>query len=89
PGRPRTSPGPLRSGLVGSSGMKRKGRKHLPKVGTPAANAHELHDRREAALHPFAKDPFDRRSGSGYAVMAALVVLVAVVGVVAVLIITA
>jgi hypothetical protein len=68
--------------------MKRKGRKHLPKVGTRPADAHELHDRRESALHPFAEDPFDRRKGPGYAVMAALVVLVVVIGVVAVVLAT-
>jgi hypothetical protein len=68
--------------------MKRKGRKHLPKVGTRSADAHELRDRREAALHPFAEDPFDRRPGPGYAMMAALVVLVVVIGVVAVIIAT-
>ena len=73
---------------MGSSGMKRKGRKHLPKVGTRAADEHELHDRRESALHPFAEDPFDRRPGPGSAVIAALVVLVVVIGVVAVIIAT-
>jgi hypothetical protein len=78
----------LRSLPMGSSGMKRKGRKHLPKAGTQAAEAHELHDRREAALHPFAEDPFDRRSGPGYALLAALVVVVVMIGVVAVVIAT-
>jgi hypothetical protein len=73
---------------MGSSGMKRKGRKHLPKAGTRQAEEHELHDRREAALHPFAEDPFDRRPGPGYVVMAALAVLVVVIGVVAVVIAT-
>jgi hypothetical protein len=68
--------------------MKRRGRKHLPKVGTRQAEAHELHDRREGALHPFAEDPYDRRAGPGYAVMAALVVLVVLIGVVAVVIAT-
>ena len=68
--------------------MKRNGRKHLPKVGTRQADEHELHERRESALHPFAEDPFDRRTTPGYVVMAALVVLVVVIGVVAVVIAT-
>jgi hypothetical protein len=46
---------------MGSSGMKRKGRRHLPKVGTRPANEHELHERREEALHPFSEDPWRRR----------------------------
>ncbi len=73
---------------MGSSGMKRKDRKHLPKVGTRAAQTRELHDRREAALHPFAEDPFNRRSGAGYALLVALVVVVVLIGVVAIVIAT-
>ena len=62
--------------------MKRKGRRHLPKVGTRAQLDHELHDRREAALHPFSEDPFDRR-GPTYGVIAAIVAVVVVIGVIA------
>ena len=68
--------------------MRRTGRQHLPRVGTRQADEHELRDRREAAMHPLSEDPFDRRSGAGYAVMAALVALVVVIGVVAVMIAT-
>jgi hypothetical protein len=73
---------------MGSSGMKRKGRKHLPKAGTRTAEEHELHDRREAALHPFSEDPFDHRSGRGYSLLAAIVVIVVMIGVVALVIAT-
>ena len=69
---------------MGSSGSKRKGRRHLPKVGTRPANEHQLHDRREAALHPFSEDPFDRRRGPGTTIVAILVVLVVLIGVIAV-----
>jgi hypothetical protein len=70
---------------VGSSGSKRKGRRHLPKVGTRPANEHQLHDRREAALHPFSEDPFDRRRGPATTIIAILVVLVVVIGVIAII----
>jgi hypothetical protein len=69
---------------VGSSGSKRKGRRHLPKVGSRPANEHQLHDRREAALHPFSEDPFDRRRGPGTTIAAILVVLVVLIGVIAI-----
>ena len=68
---------------MGSSGMKRKGRRHLPKVGTRQADEHELHDRRELAMHPMSADPLEARSGVGRYVTGALVVLLVVVGVVA------
>jgi hypothetical protein len=66
---------------MGSSGMKRKGRKHLPKVGTRPQLEHELHDRREVALHPFSENPLRRRSG--YGVIALVVGLFAVIGAIA------
>ena len=62
--------------------MKRKGRKHLPKVGTRTANEYELHDRRERALHPFSEDPWHRRHG-GSAIAAVVVALVVLIGIVA------
>ena len=62
--------------------MKRKGRRHLPKVGTRPQVERELHDRREAALHPFAEDPFERR-GPTYTVIAAIVAVVVLIGVIA------
>ena len=69
---------------MGSSGSKRKGRRHLPKVGTRPANEHQLHDRREAALHPFSEDPFDRRRGPTTVIVAILVALVVLIGVIAI-----
>jgi hypothetical protein len=62
--------------------MKRKGRRHLPKVGTRTQLEHELHDRREAALHPFSEDRFDGH-GRGYGLIAAIVAVVVVIGVIA------
>ncbi len=67
--------------------MKRKGRRHLPKVGTRPQVEQELHDRRQAALHPFAEDPF-RRRGPSAAVIAAIVALVVAIGVLALIIAT-
>jgi hypothetical protein len=65
---------------MGSSGMKRKGRAHLPKVGTRQSNEHELHDRRERALHPFSEDPWTGRTSSRIgAVVIALALLIGVV----------
>jgi hypothetical protein len=61
--------------------MKRKGRKHLPKVGTRQANEYQLHDRREKALHPFSTDPWRRRD-AGSRVRATVVAVVVAVGVV-------
>ena len=72
---------------MGSSGMKRKGRKHLPKVGTRTANEYELQDRRERALHPFAEDPWRRRR-PGSAIVAAVVASGVVIGVVALIVAT-
>ena len=69
---------------MGSSGSKRKGRRHLPKVGTRPANEHQLHDRREAALHPFSEDPFDRRRTPTTIVIAILVALIVLIGVIAI-----
>jgi hypothetical protein len=67
---------------MGSSGMKRKGRSHLPKVGTRPATEHELHDRRAEALNPFAGDP-RRRGGTAYQVTAIIVAAVVLIGIIA------
>jgi hypothetical protein len=72
---------------MGSSGMKRKGRSHLPKVGTRPANERELHERRAEALHPFSSDP-SRRRGAGYGIMAMVVAVVVVVGIIALIVAT-
>jgi hypothetical protein len=69
---------------MGSSGMKRKGRTHLPKVGTRPANEHELHERREEALHPFSEDPWrPRRWSPVTGIVAAAVGVLIFVGVIA------
>ena len=81
--RYRTSlPAPRYHRRMGSSGMKRKGRKHLPKVGTRPANEYELQDRRDRALHPFSEDPWRRRR-PGSAIAAIVVALVVLIGIVA------
>jgi hypothetical protein len=70
---------------MGSSGVKRKGRKHLPKVGSPANIDYELHERRQDALHPFSSDP-DARRGPVSTVVAIgilVIVVVAIVGLIA------
>ena len=59
--------------------MKRKGRRHLPKVGTKPALEHELHDRRAEVLHPFSADPW-RRRGVGYGIIAVVVAVVVALG---------
>jgi hypothetical protein len=72
---------------VGRSGMKRKGRKHLPKVGTRQANEYQLEDRRERALHPFAQDPW-RRGMSTHWIIAIVVALVVAIGIIALIVAT-
>jgi hypothetical protein len=72
---------------MGSSGMKRKGRRHLAKVGTRPQVDQELEDRRQVALHPFSEDPLGRRR-RGVGLAAALVGVGVAVGVVAIAIAT-
>lgn len=67
---------------MGSSGEKRKGRKHLPKVGTPKEREWELHEEREHAFHPFSDDP-DRRRGPLAGVIAVIVVAVVILAILA------
>ena len=62
--------------------MKRKGRKHLPKVGTPQEMSWELHEEREQALHPFSDTP-DRRRGPLGAVIAIVVIAAVIIAVLA------
>jgi len=64
---------------VGSSGEKRKGRSHLPKVGTPAEEQWERHEHLEEALHPFSDNPGRRRSPVATWVTLAIVVVVALI----------
>jgi hypothetical protein len=66
---------------MGSSGMKRKGRRHLPKVGTRPALDYELEDRRAEALHPFSSDPW--RPSASHWVIGIIVAVVVLIGVIA------
>ena len=70
---------------MGRSGMKRKGRRHLPKVGTRPAMDSELRDRRERALHPFSEDPSRHRRTTATTVIAIAVAIVVAVGVIAII----
>jgi len=67
---------------MGTSGMKRKGRKHLPKVGTRPAVEYELQDRRARALHPFSEDPW-RRGVASHWLIGIVVAVVVAIGVIA------
>jgi hypothetical protein len=62
--------------------MKRKGRSHLPKVGTRPANERALHDKRAEALHPFSDEPW-RRRGTGYGIAAVVLALLVAIGIIA------
>jgi hypothetical protein len=73
--------------LMGSSGTKRKGRRHLPKVGTRPANEQEIHDRRAEALHPFSADPW-RRRGLTSAIIAICAAVAVAIGIVALILAT-
>jgi hypothetical protein len=73
---------------MGRSGMKRKGRRHLPKVGSPANIDYEIHERRKDALHPFSSDP-DARRGPSSTVVAIGVFLIVVIAVIALIALTA
>jgi hypothetical protein len=73
---------------MGSSGMPRKGRRHLPKVGTPAAMEHDSQAHRTRALHPFAEDPSQVRRTRGTTVFALGVAVVLAIGVIALILAT-
>ena len=68
--------------------MKRKGRRHLPKVGSPANIDYEMHERREDTLHPFSSDPNRRRAPSS-TVVAIGVFLIVVITIIALIALTA
>jgi hypothetical protein len=68
---------------MGKSGMKRKGRSHLPKAGTRPANEQLLHHERSGALHPFSSS---RRGGAG--IVAVVVAIAVVIGIVALIFLT-
>jgi hypothetical protein len=66
---------------MGRSGMKRKGRRHLPKAGTRPANEQLLHHERIGAAHPFSSDP-SHRGGSVIAIAVAVIVVVGIIGII-------
>jgi hypothetical protein len=74
---------------MGSSGMKRKGRRHLPKVGTRPAMEYDLEEHRERGLHPFAADPSRRRGTPGATVIALAIAVIVAIGVIALIVLTA
>jgi hypothetical protein len=73
---------------MGSSGMKRKRRRHLPKVGSPANIDYEIHERRKDALHPLSSDPNARR-GPISTVVAIGVLVIVVIAIIALIALTA
>ena len=74
---------------MGSSGMKRKGRQHLPKVGTKPSNERERHDQLEEVLHPFSADPTRRGTGSGLGmIITVIVAIVVIAGIIGLIIFT-
>jgi hypothetical protein len=72
---------------MGKAGMKRKGRKHLPKAGTRPAREAQRKEHRARASHPFASDP-SRRRGTGWAVAVAILAIVVVIGIIGLLALT-
>jgi hypothetical protein len=74
---------------MGSSGMKRKGRRHLPKVGTRPAIEHEVQEHRERAFHPFATDPARHPRTGGATLIAVVIAVFVVIGVIALIVVTA
>ena len=74
---------------MGSSGMKRKGRKHLPKVGTRPAIEHDVQEHRERALHPFSVDPSRGRSTPSATLIAIAIAVMVAIGVIALVVLTA
>jgi hypothetical protein len=68
--------------------MKRKGRRHLPKVGTRPAMEYDLQDHRERALHPFAEDPSRRHRTPGATLIAVAIAVIVAIGVIALVFLT-
>ncbi len=73
---------------MGSSGMKRKGRRHLPKVGTRPAIKYDVQEHRQRALHPFAADPSRGGRTSSATLIAVAFVVILAIGVIALLVFT-
>ncbi|HZM40065.1 MAG TPA: hypothetical protein VFB94_13170 [Acidimicrobiales bacterium] len=73
---------------MGSSGMKRKGRRHLPKVGTRPAIEYDVKEHRERALHPFAAGSSRGRRSPGTTLIGLAIVAIVAIGVIALIIVT-
>ncbi len=69
--------------------MKRKGRRHLPKVGTRPAIEHDVQEHRARALHPFAADPSRRQRTPGVTLIAIAIAVIVAIGVIALIVVTA
>ena len=63
------------------SGMKRKGRQHLPKAGRARSRCVPAHEHRNRAAHPFARVPSSRR-GTAWAIGVAVLAVIVVVGII-------
>ena len=73
---------------MGSSGMKRKGRRHLPKVGTRPSIEYDVQRHRDRALHPFAADPSRRGRSRGATAIALTIAVMVAIGVIALIVVT-
>ena len=73
---------------MGSSGSKRKGRQHLPKVGTKADEAWVRREGISHMEHPFANDPTAHQGGWAH-VTAVIVVALLVLSMFGWLVLTA
>jgi hypothetical protein len=68
--------------------MKRKGRRHLPKVGTRPSIEYGVQEHRERGLDPFDSDPSRRRRTPGAAFIALAIAALIAIGVIALVIVT-
>lgn len=67
---------------MGNSGMKRKGRQHQPKVGTPRENDYAIRHEREAVEQNLGLRP----GGMPAKIIGAVLILVAIVAVIALIV---
>jgi predicted N-acetyltransferase YhbS len=68
--------------------MKRKGRRHLPKVGTRPSIEYGVQEHRARGLDPFATDPSRRRRTPGTALIALAIAALIAIGVIALVVVT-
>ena len=73
---------------MGSSGMKRTGRRHLPKVGTRPSIEYGVREHRERALDPFGTDPSRRRVTPGVMLIVVAIAALVAIGVIALIVVT-